>query len=208
MNTCTAFRALWLKRVPSAEVGRSSGQCDSSKFKSTVRLRPSARDIWQREAFAGAARLLAKRFSPRLLETSATAEHLLMGSVFMHLEGSLHLSERALQYLMRQQPDTLKHDLGPTTAQRCRGALRTLFDEHLMANCPSLVIRLSLLHHRETLLPHETEQLEHFVLRMPGVLREFDSPRGKAARVASCCYLKGVPLYWQVAPADDYHRDL
>ena len=177
-------------------------------------LAGSLSPLRQKQACDEAAAALEQRLSRRsLLTEPGPAEHLNMYHQYTHLEGVLHLSELALQYLFRQEPAFLQTQLGPAFAGRWANShTAQLHDEQESMRSEPIVFGLALVHHRTTLLPSEMVKLERFVLQMPSVLQRYAPGVDEGARVASCCWLRGLggilPLYWQVAHAFTFHREL
>ena len=148
-----------------------------------------------------------------LLTPLQPQEHPLLEDRYTRLEGTLHLTEQALQYLCSQEPAFLRDMAGPAfarqwahlhTSQVCK-------EQEDMHTRPR-VFSLSLVHHHTSLTPGEIAKLEHFVLRMPEQLCHFKPDVYEGLRVASCCWLRGLhgclPLYWQVEHICTFHREL
>ena len=202
-RTCRAFRSLWLTAVVSLPWGSDD----------------SAQARWRQDMAFGAALKTGCRncLSQRWLLKCRGPEdcvHPLLQDEYWHLEGVLHLNERALRYLVRQQPEFLEEELGPAFADRCANYHKvSLYEEqHIDIEDHLTVISLTLVHHYAVLQPHEVARLADFVRRMPRAFRQYEDDVDVGSRIASCCYLKGqagqIPLYWEVDPLVTYHRDL
>ena len=199
MSTCTAFRVLWLKP------GQYQAEDDAL----------SAQEAWQQQARDAAAAALAERLICKsLLRRQSTQEphHPDFNEEYVQLDGVLHLSEHALQYLMRQEPVFL-HELGAAFAIRWTDShtfeLYRASEEMYTAN---VVFSLALVHHHASLSPHEIAKLEQFVLDMPLRLSLYKPEDDESARVASCCWLRGpggcLPLFWRLEYCFTFHGEL
>ena len=141
------------------------------------------------------------------------AAHALMEDDYLHIDGVLHLTEQASRFLTRQEPAYLQDGLGPAFADYCADQQVDLLSDAGEMPSAAIVFSLTLVRCHAALQPHEINQLEHFVLKMPEMLYErFQEHAGEGCKVASCCWLQALggrlPLHWQVGPWWTFHREL